>query len=70
MMGWNDRAGWVGWVLLMNVGIIAFWTLVVLAMMTLLPGVRDDGAERNRRPEPDDALRVLDERLACGEERR
>ncbi len=56
-----------GLVLLMNVGMVAFWTLVVLAMRALMPGVRDDGAERNRRPEPEDALSVLDGRLARGQ---
>lgn len=65
-MGWNGGVGWVGW-LLMSLGMIAFWSLVVVATIALLPGVRDDEAERRRRPEPEDALRVLDERLARGQ---
>ncbi len=62
MMWWNGGAGWAGW-LLMSVGMVAFWFLVIIAIMALLPGVQDD----RRGPEPKDSLRVLDEQLARGE---
>jgi putative membrane protein len=62
MMWWNGGAGWAGW-LLMSVGMVAFWFLVIIAIMALLPGVQGD----HRGPEPKDALRVLDEQLARGE---
>jgi len=66
MMGWNGGPGWVGW-LLMSVGMVAFWALVIMAIMALLPGVRADGTDRCRAWESEDALRVLDERLARGQ---
>ncbi len=66
MMWWNGGSGWIGW-LLMSVGLVVFWGLVVIGLTVLLPGVRDDRADPFRRPEPQDALRVLDERLARGE---
>jgi len=66
MMGWNSGSGWVG-LLLMSLGMVAFWALVIIAIMALLPGVRGDGTDRSQAPEPEEALRVLDERLARGQ---
>jgi putative membrane protein len=67
MMWWNGGAGWAGW-LLMSVGMFAFWFLVIIAIRALLPGVGDDGANRRRGgPEAQDALYLLDGRLARGE---
>ena len=67
MMFWNGGVGWVSW-LLMSVGMVAFWFLVIIAIRTLLPGVGGDWADRGRgRAETQDALGVLDERLARGE---
>jgi len=67
MMLWNGGAGWVSW-LLMSVGMVAFWFLVIMAIRVLLPGVGEDWADRGRgRPQTQDALRVLDARLARGE---
>jgi hypothetical protein len=48
MMGWNSGPGWVGW-LLSSVGMVAFWALVAIATMALLPGVQHDQAHRGRR---------------------
>jgi len=49
MMVWrNGVPGWTGW-LLMSVGIVAFWVMTAIAIIALLPGVRNDRAERKRR---------------------
>lgn len=48
MMGWNGEPGWAGW-LLMSVGMVAFWVLVALAVVALLPGVKDDRAHHRGR---------------------
>lgn len=45
MMGWNGGAGWVGW-LMMSLGMVAFWVLVVVAIVALLPGVHDERKHR------------------------
>lgn len=66
MMWWNGGSGWVGW-LLMSTGLAAFLVLVFRWLTALLPGVGEIQAERLRTLEPQDALRILDERLARGE---
>ena len=66
MMLWGGGAGWGSW-LVMILAMVAFWALVVIAIGALLRGVHDDRADRRRRPQPQDALRVLDERLARGD---
>jgi hypothetical protein len=43
MMGWNGEPGWAGW-LLMSVGMVAFWVLVAIAIVALLPGVKVERA--------------------------
>ena len=45
MMGFHGGPGWVGW-LLMSAGMVAFWVLVVVAIVALLPGVHDDRGHR------------------------
>lgn len=47
MMGWNGGLGWVGW-LLMSLGMVAFWVLVAVAIVALLPGVHDERERRHR----------------------
>lgn len=47
MMGWNGGPGWVSW-LLMSLGMVAFWVLLVLAIMVILPGVHDERKHRRR----------------------
>jgi putative membrane protein len=64
MMWYGDDPGWGGW-LLMTFGMIAFWTLVVVAVIALVRGLRDDGSQR--RPAEVDPRRLLDERFARGE---
>jgi putative membrane protein len=64
MMWYGEDPGWGGW-LLMTFGMIAFWTLVVVAVIALVRGLRDDGSQR--RPAEVDPRRLLDERFARGE---
>lgn len=64
-MMWNDGMGWTGW-LLMSLTAIAFWALVVFAVVSLFRGTRSDpkqvGDENDK-----DARRILDQRFARGE---
>jgi putative membrane protein len=64
MMWYGDDPGWGGW-LLMTFGMVAFWTLVVVAVIALVRGLRDDGG--HGRPAEADPRRLLDERFARGE---
>jgi putative membrane protein len=58
MMGWyHDGLGWGGW-LVMVIGMIAFWGLVVTAVIALTR----DSTPSDRSPE-----RILEERFARGE---
>ena len=40
--------GWAGW-LFTSLGMVAFWVLVVVAIMGLLRGVQDDRSDHRRR---------------------
>ena len=63
MMGWyHDGTGWGGW-LVMLVGMVAFWGLVVWAVVVLFRDTRSD----DERSEHHDPLDTLDERFARGE---
>ena len=60
MMGWyHDGMGWGGW-LLMTLAMVAFWALVVFAVVALFRGA--DPRTDRRTPE-----QILDERFARGE---
>jgi putative membrane protein len=64
MWYWSGGMHWWGW-LLGTVGMVAFWGLIIWAVWYLVTG-------GSRRPDldrrsPDDARRILDERLARGE---
>lgn len=66
MMWWyGESPGWGGW-LLMSLGMVAFWTLMVVVVLALFRGPRD-----GRWTPPADnrvaASRLLDERFARGE---
>ncbi len=64
MMGWyHDGAGWGGWIL-MTLAMVAFWALVVFAVLALFRGTRDSA---ERTPEHRDPIQILDERFARGE---
>lgn len=41
MMWWSNGPGWGGWIM-MTAGMLAFWALVVVAIIALTPGGRDD----------------------------
>lgn len=61
---WGGWAGWSGWVVMLLV-MVAFWTLVVVAVVAMFRGTRDGATRVEReRPRP---LDVLDERFARGE---
>ena len=63
MMGWyDDGMSWGGW-LVMLLGMVAFWGLVVWAVVVLF---RDTHSE-DARPTHRDPLDTLDERFARGE---
>jgi putative membrane protein len=64
MMWYGNDPGWGGW-LLMTIGMIAFWTLVVVAIIALVRGLHDE--DSRRRPAEVDPRRLLDERFARGE---
>ena len=66
MMGWySGGAGGVGW-LVMVAGMVAFWGLVVFAVVAIFRGTgrTNEPADRPPRGQP---LQILDERLARGE---
>jgi len=64
MTGWyHDGVGWAGW-LVMVVGMVAFWGLVVWAVIAIFRSTQTSPTAdtAHRRP-----LDVLDERFARGE---
>ena len=64
MMGWyQDGAGWGGW-LLMTLAMVAFWALVVFAVVALF---RDNQRSGGSPQDPRDPKQILDERFARGE---
>lgn len=63
MMYWYG-GGWSWWaVSLMWIGMLAFWGLVIWAVYALAVG----SSHRDAGDSPDQARRILDERLARGE---
>ena len=63
MMGWyHDGMGWGGW-LVMLLGMVAFWALVVWAVVVIF---RDTGSDDGRSAHHD-PIDTLDERFARGE---
>lgn len=64
-MMWSNGMGWTGW-LIMSLTALAFWALVVFAVVALFRGARNDTSPR-RRGEDDDARQILDQRFARGE---
>jgi putative membrane protein len=62
-MGWyQDGVGWGGW-LVMTIAMIAFWALVVLAVVALFRG-STNGRDSTSDHDPMD---ILDQRFARGE---
>ena len=67
-MGWyHDGAGWGwgGWIL-MSLMMVAFWALVILAVVAIFRGTSRD-AGRTDRATHRDPMEILDERFARGE---
>ena len=63
MMGWyHDGMGWGSWVVML-LGMVAFWGLVVWAVVVLFRDTRSDDG----RPAHRDPFDTLDERFARGE---
>ena len=64
VMDWYDHGGWGwgGWVL-MAMLMIVFWTAAVAAVYVLIRSTR----QHDTPPSSDQAVRILDERLARGE---
>jgi putative membrane protein len=65
MMGWYNGMGWGGWIL-MTLVMLAFWALVIFAVVAVFRGFgRSSGpVEPTTRR---DALETLQERFARGE---
>ena len=65
MMGWyHDGVSWAGW-LVMVVGMVAFWGLVVWAVIAIFRSTQgSSGSDAALRRDP---LDILDERFARGE---
>ena len=63
-MMWNDGMGWTG-LLLMSLTAIAFWALVVFAVVALFRGTSSE--PKQRQGEGLDARHILDQRFARGE---
>ena len=65
MMGWYNGMGWGGWIV-MTLVMLAFWALVVFAVVAIFRGV----GKSSRPVEPTsrrDPLDILQERFARGE---
>ncbi len=64
MMGWyHDGAGWGGW-LVMTVAMIAFWAMVIVAVVVLFRGSKGGGQASSPHQ---DAMDILGQRFARGE---
>jgi putative membrane protein len=68
MMGWyGDGAwGWGGW-LVMTLTMVAFWGLVVWALVAIFRGTTRSGDRNNHGRRSRDAMEILDKRFARGE---
>lgn len=66
-MWWYDGHGsWGGW-LLMALAMLAFWSILLAGIVLIVKSTRSNSAHDTTAHEPDDGLRVLDERFARGE---
>ena len=66
MMGWyHGDVGWGGWIV-MTLVMLAFWALVIFAVVAIFRGVGKNSGpvERTSRRDP---LKILQERFARGE---
>ena len=58
----TDNVGWAGWVL-MSIGMVAFWGLLIYAVVMLVRGPAEKNSSRPSEP----PQTVLKRRLAAGE---
>ena len=66
MMGWySGGMGWGDWIV-MTVAMVAFWTLVVFAIVWIFRGTSQSNGPRDRSADRD-PLEILRERFARGE---
>jgi putative membrane protein len=66
MMGWyHDGVGWGGW-LLMTLMMLAFWALVIFAVVAIFRGI-GTSSDAETPPSRQDAMDILQERFARGE---
>jgi putative membrane protein len=65
-MMWNYGMGWAGW-LLMSAAMVAFWALVVFAVVALFRGSRTPPPAAPAPRTGYDAEQILDQRFARGE---
>jgi putative membrane protein len=64
MMGWyHDGMGWAGW-LVMVAGMVAFWGLVVWAVIAIFRSTQTPTGDGSGHRDP---LGILEERFARGE---
>ena len=63
-MWWHNGMGWGTWVL-MTLSMVAFWSLVVFALVSIFGSDREAG--QSQTPHEPDPEKILDERLARGE---
>ena len=69
MMGWyNDGVGWGGWIA-MTLMMVAFWGLVILAVVAIFRGTSRDTSHTGQIDPTGhrDTMKTLDERFARGE---
>lgn len=65
-MMWNNGMGWTGW-LFMSLTALAFWALVVFAVVALFKGSGGVTRPTSRGSDDHDPGRILDQRFARGE---
>ena len=64
MMGWySDGTGWGSWII-MTLAMVAFWALVIFAVIAIFRGNQGSDASV---PDHRDPREILDERFARGE---
>lgn len=63
--GWNNGMGWGGWIV-MTLIMVAFWSVVVFAVVAIFRGDRD-ARSAAQQPQRRDPMQILDERFARGE---
>ena len=69
--GWEDGRPWMmggfGWMWFMPVYMVAFWGLIIWAVVALVQGVSQLGGSRAAPDQQDSALEILKRRYARGE---